>query len=109
MVPLRRLFSDIQIFQAVKDVSTSQDKLVELFNRIGHFFRRLEIYIEVPPTTAMTDIIVEVMVKVIMILGIATKEIQCGRLSELVPPRFAIHYRHKFREIFEEAYGKRGD
>jgi len=87
MVPLRRLFSDIQTFQAAKDVSTCQDKLVELFNRIGYFFRRLEIYIEVPPTTAMTDIIVEIMVKVITILGIATKEVQRGRLSEFIPPR----------------------
>jgi hypothetical protein len=65
-------------------VSTSQAKLVELFNRIGYFFRRLEIYTKVSPTPAMTDIIVEIMVKVITILGIATKEMQRGRLSELV-------------------------
>jgi hypothetical protein len=65
-------------------VSTSQGKLVELFNRIGYFFRRLEIYTRVPPTPTMTDIIVEIMVKVITILGITTKEMQRGRLSELV-------------------------
>ena len=39
----------------------------------------------------MTDIIVEIMVKVITILGIATKEEQRGRLSELIPLIFAIH------------------
>ena len=50
MVPLRRVFSEIPAFQAAKDVSTSQDKLVELFGRIAYFFRRLEIY-----TGVLTD------------------------------------------------------
>jgi hypothetical protein len=83
-------YLDIQILQAAKDVSTSQEKLVELFNRIGYFFRRLEIYTSVPPTPAMTDIIVEIMVRVIMILGVATREMQGGRLSELIS-RFGFY------------------
>lgn len=35
----------------------------------------------------MTDIIFEIMVKVMTILGIATKEIHCGRVSELISHR----------------------
>jgi len=46
------------------------------------FFRCLEIYTEVPPTTEMMDIIIQIMVEVLSILGIATKEIKQGRLSE---------------------------
>ena len=42
---------------------------------------RLEKYIAVRPTAAMTDIIVQIMVEVISILGIATKEIKEGRIS----------------------------
>jgi preprotein translocase subunit SecY len=45
------------------------------------FFRRLEIYVEVPPTLEMTDIIVQILVEVLSILGIATKEIKEGRTS----------------------------
>ena len=45
------------------------------------FFRRLEIYTEVPPTTEMTDIITQIMVKVLSILGMATKGIKQGRMS----------------------------
>ncbi|KAF8487161.1 hypothetical protein DFH94DRAFT_641656, partial [Russula ochroleuca] len=45
------------------------------------FFRRLEIYIEVPPTSEMTDTIVQIMVEVLSILGIATKEIKQGRMK----------------------------
>ena len=46
------------------------------------FFRRLEVYTQVSPTTDMIDILVQIMVEVLSILGIATKEIKQGRLSE---------------------------
>ena len=46
------------------------------------FFRRLEIYTEVQPTAEMMDIIIQIMVEVISILGIATKEIKRSRISE---------------------------
>ena len=42
---------------------------------------RLEKYIAVRPTAAMMAVIVEIMVQVISILGIATKEIKEGRIS----------------------------
>src|ERR1700761_525379 len=45
------------------------------------FFKRLEKYIKVRPTAALTDIIVQIMVEVLSILGIVTKEIGQGKLS----------------------------
>jgi hypothetical protein len=45
------------------------------------FFKRLEKYIKVRPTAALTDVIVKIMVEVISILGIVTKEIGQGKLS----------------------------
>ncbi len=65
-----------------KDASASRDKLIDIFNRIDCFFHRLEIYTSITPTTAMTDIIVEIMVQILTILGIATKEVKRGRFSE---------------------------
>jgi hypothetical protein len=46
------------------------------------FFRRLEIYTEVPSSMEMMDIIVQIMVEVLSILGIATKEIKQGQISK---------------------------
>jgi hypothetical protein len=46
------------------------------------FFRRLEVYIEVPSTVEMMDITIQIMVEVVSILGIATKEIKQGRISK---------------------------
>lgn len=40
-----------------------------------NFFCRLEIYTGITPTTSMRDIIVEIMVEVLTILAIATKEV----------------------------------
>ena len=70
------------ISQAVKDVRKSQDTLVDIFERIEMFFRRLEVYIEVPPTTEMIDVVIQIVVEVLSILGIATKEIKQSRISE---------------------------
>ena len=87
IVPLSRHFD---ISQAVNDASAGRDKLIELFNRIDRFFRRLEIYTGITPTSAMTDIIIEIMVEVLTILAIATKEVKRGRISELISHRFRI-------------------
>ena len=46
------------------------------------FFSRLEIYREVPLTSEMMDIIVQIMVGVLSILGIATEEIKQGHMSK---------------------------
>ncbi|KAI9431375.1 hypothetical protein H4582DRAFT_1243655 [Lactarius indigo] len=64
---------------AAKDVAASQDALIDIFERIESFFRRLEEYSEVPTTEAMKEIIVKIMVEVLGIFGIVTKEMKQGR------------------------------
>ena len=54
------------------------------------------------PTTVMTDLVVEIMVEVLTILAIATKEVKCGRLSELMSDQFGILTEKLSRKIFEE-------
>ena len=49
---------------------------------MGSFLQRLEIYTEVPATTEMMDTIIQIMVEVLSILGIATKEIRQGLMGE---------------------------
>jgi hypothetical protein len=73
---------DAQGYQAAKDVAASQETLIEVFERVENFIRRLKTYVNVPHTEAMTDIIVKIMVEVLSILAIATKEIERGKASE---------------------------
>ena len=75
-------FCNTYISQAAKDVRASKETLVDVFERIKMFFRRLEVYIEVPATTEMMGIITQILVEVLCILGIATKEIGQSRISE---------------------------
>jgi len=51
---------------------------MDIFERIEMFFRRIEVYTQVSPTAEMMDIIIQIMVEVLSILGIATKETKQG-------------------------------
>ena len=75
-------------FQAAKSNSLSRDKLIDVFNHIESFFRRLETYTCIKPSMAMTDMIIQIMVEVLNILALATKEVKCGRLSELMSHKY---------------------
>ena len=70
------------VYQAAKDVRSSQNILLDIFQRIEMFFGRLVVYTEVEPTPEMMDMMVQITVEVLSILGIATKEIKQGRTSE---------------------------
>ena len=58
---------------------------MDIFERIENVFRRLETYVQLPPTTEMMSIIVKVMTEVLLVLALVTKEIKQGKLSEFVP------------------------
>ena len=55
--------------------------LVELFGRIEDFFKRFKVYIESSPTTELLEVLVNVVVEVLNILSIATKEMEQSRTS----------------------------
>ncbi len=84
MIHVWKSFLHRSLSQTAKDVEASQDTLVDLFGRIENFFKRLESYIAVRPTDAMTDIIVKIMIEVLNIFAIATKDMRQGRGSALL-------------------------
>ena len=56
--------------------------MIELFECIENFFRRLESYIAMPMTASMTDIIVKIMAEILNVLGLVTEGMKRGRASE---------------------------
>ena len=54
----------------------------------------------------MTDVIVQIMVEVLTVLAIATKEVKRGRLSELMSCISTSLADKLFREVLEEVDGK---
>jgi hypothetical protein len=70
--------------QAVDGVSASYDELLELFECIGNFLKRLHIYTEISLDPLMKDIVAKIMVELISILALSKKYINRGRLSERI-------------------------
>jgi hypothetical protein len=58
------------------------DALLELFECLGSFLKRLEIYTTIPPNTIMTEVIVKIMLELLSVLALASKQIIQGRLSK---------------------------
>ncbi|KAN0136201.1 hypothetical protein V8E53_006061 [Lactarius tabidus] len=72
------------LLQVAKDVEASHEVVLDIFERIENFFRRLEVYTTVQPTAAMTDMMVKIMVEVLDILGTATKEMKLCRANKCI-------------------------
>jgi len=55
-----------------------------LLESIERFLSRLEIYTEIPPTEAMNEMIVKILVELLSALALTTKVTKQGKLSELI-------------------------
>ncbi|KAH9055276.1 hypothetical protein EDB87DRAFT_1824722 [Lactarius vividus] len=83
--PARLVFAGVGVLLlAARDVTASQDILVDIFGRVESFFVRLEIYTEVPLTPAMTEKMVQITIEILDILAIATKEMGQNRAKKFV-------------------------
>jgi len=65
-------------------VRASYDALVDLFASFENFLSRLSIYTKVTPTTPLTNTLVKIMVELISILALTTKQVKQGLFSEFV-------------------------
>ena len=64
-------------------MSASYDALTDVFECVSNFLRRLHIYTEeIPLSPAMSDIIVQILVEVLSVFALATKQINQGRFSK---------------------------
>lgn len=72
----------MSIPQAAKDTQATQDTLLDILKRIEMCFRPLENDLEFL-TTEKTDVIIQIMVEVLGILGIAMVEIKQGHLGHI--------------------------
>ena len=73
---------DLSTIQAASGVSSSYDALVELFECLGSFLKRIRVYSDIPLTPAMTEISAKIMVELLSVLALATKQVKQGRFSK---------------------------
>jgi hypothetical protein len=79
-----------------------------MFASFENFLSRLSIYTGVPPTPALTNVLVKIIVELLSTLALATKQVKQGRLSESILIGTTLGWMHR-REICEEALGREWD
>ena len=73
--------------------------MLDLFECLGNFLKRLEVYTTIPPTPLMTDIIIKIMVQLLSVLALATKKIKEGRFSKY-PTMYTTRATERSAETF---------
>ena len=83
----------------------SHDALLELFERIENFFKRLGVYTQVSMTVEMAEVFVKIAAEVLTILSIATKEVKRKRASEFLRDIRQSLLSYSIRNLFQETVG----
>ena len=55
-----------------------------MFASFENFLSRLSIYVGVPPTPALTNVLVKIIVELLSTLALVTNQVKQGRFSEFV-------------------------
>ncbi|KAH8980105.1 hypothetical protein EDB92DRAFT_303341 [Lactarius akahatsu] len=81
--PAKAIFAGVDVLIATANsVSSSYDALVDLFECLGNFLKRLQIYTDLPLTHPMREISVKIMVELLSVLALATKQVKQGRFKK---------------------------
>ncbi|KAH9170915.1 hypothetical protein EDB89DRAFT_1907383 [Lactarius sanguifluus] len=78
--PAKVIFTGIGVLlAAAKDARASHAAIIDLFQRIESFFKRLGVYTQTLLTTEMAEVLVKIVIELLSILSIATKEVKRRR------------------------------
>jgi len=77
---------DSQVYQAAAatGVNSGYNALVELFEAIENFLKHFDIYSKTPPTPAMDEVGLKIMLELLATLSRVTKDLKQGRPGESV-------------------------
>ncbi|KAI9435171.1 hypothetical protein H4582DRAFT_2080087 [Lactarius indigo] len=95
--PAKAIFAGCRCSHRTTGVTSSYDALVDLFECLGNFLSRLRIYTDLPLTHSMAEITVKIMVELLSVLALATKQIKQGRFSEDIRKEAARRKRDRKR------------
>ncbi|KAH9033709.1 hypothetical protein EDB83DRAFT_1829530 [Lactarius deliciosus] len=80
--PAKVIFTGIGVLlAAAKDARASHAAIIDLFERIESFFKRLGVYTQTSLTTEMAEVLVKIVIELLSILSIATKEVKRRRAN----------------------------
>ena len=88
-------------------MTSNLDALIDFLDSIEHFLHRLVIYTRISPTPAMDEIVVKIMVELLSILALATKELKQGSSESFLAHFFYLDLAQRSR-VCEEGFGRQG-
>lgn len=98
---------DIQTNQAANGVISSIDTLIDVLESIEQYVNRLDIYTQIPLTPTMVEIVVKIIVELISILALVTKELKQRRSSKRILAA-AVPYSARCSKIRKETSRREG-
>ena len=102
---------DIWACQACKSDTTNSsadcNALVDLFDCIDNVLKRLKIYPEVSVTPGMTQKLVKIMMELLSVFALATKDVNEGLFSEFILASKSPFNAMLLREIWKETTGRK--
>ena len=100
-------YCDICVHQAAKGRGDSHDGLIELFESIEHFLKRIDIYTKVPSTPALDEMVIKILMELLSTLASATKELKQGQPSKSVLTE-VLRYSMQCRDICKKIIWRKG-
>lgn len=82
---------------------------MDLFEYLGSFVKRLDIYTKIDLTPIMTDIVVKIMVQLLSVLALATKQISQKRFSKCAVNVYIVCGSLYDREVRKETVRRNRD
>ena len=105
---LKCVSCDIRVYQAAKRVDSSNDILAELLESIETFLRRLAIYTQIPPTAALDEMVVKIMMELLSTIALATKGFEKERSSASFVTGVLLHYSMDHSEVDKKTFWREG-
>ncbi|KAH9030949.1 hypothetical protein EDB84DRAFT_1562403 [Lactarius hengduanensis] len=83
--PARVIFAGFSVLLATAKASkASHNALIDLFELVGSFLERLKIYSGIPLTTEINELFGRIMVEILSVLALSTKEMKRGRTGRFL-------------------------
>jgi len=99
---------DVRLIQSAKGIISNCDALVDLLESIEHFLNPLDIYTRIPPTPAMDEMVVKILVDLISTLALVMEELKQRRSSKSVLADVSFFFSAPRSQICKEIYQGEG-
>ena len=72
------------MYQVAKGVEAGGGAIVDVLESVKRLFRHLDIYTRIPHSLALDEMVIKIVMEMLSILALATKQLTRGQMSEFI-------------------------